>query len=466
MKTEREPEIHESCTSTQRLGRIALVRKAWRGWVLSTAFIIVAAGVQAQTLTTLYTFSEPDGDEPESPLCFSGGVLYGATRYGGIAAWGVVFKINTDGTGFAPLYKFTDSAVDGDAAGPVGPLLVSGGAVYGTASGLPTGTVFKINTDGSGQSVVYACSGGLDDGPFGGVIMSSNILYGTTSSGVVFKVNPDGTGFAILRCLACDPVVGGGNCNIYGGLVLLSNYLYGTTLGGGLYGDGMVFKLSTDGKDLEVLHHFQRSDGAAPWSGLLLYNNRLYGTTTSGGGTNSLGVVFAINPDGTGFTNLHSFAGDQGGWPQGGLICSGNTLYGTTSQGGGIGGAGTIFSLQTDGTRFQTLYTFTGGADGAAPNVGLTLVGNDLYGATSAGANQNHGTIFRLSLPGPPPTSFVRAPHNLVITWATNTSGFVLQSSTDFAHWTTLTNVPLIANGSYAVTNSISGPCRFFRLSR
>jgi uncharacterized repeat protein (TIGR03803 family) len=466
MKKIQTPEMRRDCQGQmERVHGLGLVRLAWFYSILSAGFI-VAGGLQAQTLTTLYTFEGTNGDQPESPLVLSDGALYGATRYGGKAGHGVVFKINPDGTGFSTLYKFTDSDIDGNGAEPAGPLLVTGGSVYGTASGIPSGTVFRISTDGSAQNMVCPFSGGVDDGPFGGVILNSNTLYGTTSSGVVFKVNTNGTDFAVLRCIACDPVFGGEDCTIYGGLVLIGDYLYGTTFGGGLYDAGMVFKLSVDGTTFIALHHFQGSDGSGPFAGLLLSGNRLYGTTTSGGGTNSVGVVFAINPDGTGFTNLHSFVGFNGGWPQGGLICSGNTLYGTTKQGGGIGGAGTVFSLRTDGTEFRSLYTFTGGADGGAPTVGVTLVGNDLYGTTSADGDQDNGTIFRFSLPGPAATSFIRSANNLVITWPTNTSGLSLQSSADLANWTTVTAAPLVVNGSYTVTNSISASCRFFRLNR
>src|SRR5215831_8307035 len=39
-------------------------------------------------------------------------------------------------------------------------------------------------------------------------------------------------------------------------------------------------------------------------------------------------------------------------------ILSGNTLYGTAIQ-GGSGGSGTVFKVNTDGTGFVTLHSFT-----------------------------------------------------------------------------------------------------------
>ena len=67
----------------------------------------------------------------------------------------------------------------------------------------------------------------------------------------------------------------------------------------------------------------------------------------------------AVNTDGTGFTILHSFTGgSDGADPFAGLILSGNTLYGT-ARFGGSSGNGTVFAVNTDGTGFTTLYSFS-----------------------------------------------------------------------------------------------------------
>ena len=51
---------------------------------------------------------------------------------------------------------------------------------------------------------------------------------------------------------------------------------------------------------------YSNSDGADPEAGLILSGNTLYGTADAGGSSGN-GTVFAVNTDGTGFTNLHSF---------------------------------------------------------------------------------------------------------------------------------------------------------------
>ena len=149
------------------------------------------------------------------------------------------------------------------------------------------------------------------------------------------------------------------------------------------------------------------SEGANPNAGLLLVSNTLYGTAAAGGGSGA-GTVFAINTDGTGFRVLHTFAGaEDGGNPWSGLILSGNTLLGVAygNLGVGIGffwSVGTVFAVNTDGTGFTNLYHFTYGNDGGGPIGGLILSGNTLYGTARLGGSAANGTVFSLSLPGPP----------------------------------------------------------------
>src|SRR5437867_2724489 len=112
-------------------------------------------------------------------------------------------------------------------------------------------------------------------------------------------------------------------------------------------------------------NNFTNSDGTHPYAGLVLSGNTLYGTAVDGG-SSGVGTVFAVNTDGTGFTNLHSFTAinnftnSDGAYPTCGLILSGNTLYGTTGIGGSLDN-GAVFAVNTDGTGFTNLHSFTNG---------------------------------------------------------------------------------------------------------
>src|SRR5437016_4452540 len=176
----------------------------------------------------------------------------------------------------------------------------------------------------------------------------------------------------------------------YAGLILSGNTVYGTTaLGGGSDG-GTVFAVNTDGTGFTTRYSFTGlGDGVALEAGLILSGDTLYGTAT-GGGSSGDGTVFNMNTDGTGFTTLYSFTArdmntgtnNDGAEPYAGLILSGNTLFGTAYE-GGSGGSGTVFKVNTDGTGFTTLHNFAGPSDGANPEAGLILSGNTLYGTAA-----------------------------------------------------------------------------------
>src|SRR2546427_248239 len=103
--------------------------------------MVPAVRVTAQTFTTLHSFNNTDGASPQSRLVLSGSTLYGTAVYGGSSGWGTVFKINTDGTGFTTLHTFTG----GDGAELVAGLILSGNTLYGAAyvgGSSGNGTVF------------------------------------------------------------------------------------------------------------------------------------------------------------------------------------------------------------------------------------------------------------------------------------------------------------------------------------
>jgi uncharacterized repeat protein (TIGR03803 family) len=436
-----------------------------------------------------------DGDGPVGGLILSGNTLYGTTEDGGTNFEGAVFKVNTDGLGYRTLYSF--SAVSGplitntDGTFPRSTLILSGNTLYGTAQyggSAAGGTVFAVNTDGTGFTNLHNFTGytGGSDGyqPCDGLILSGSTLYGTTElgaengEGTVFAVNTNGTGFTNLYTFTSTSSTNGDNP--LGGLVLSGINLYGTTVrGGSPGGNGTVFVLNTNGAGFKVLHTFSdvngsgfNSDGAHPDAALILSGANLYGTANSGG-SSGYGTVFAANTNGMAFTTLHSFSAvsgplitnTDGTFPQSTLILSGNTLYGT-AEGGGANAFGTVFGVNTNGT-FTTLHNFAGyPSDGDSPYAGLILSGNTLYGTTFLGGTFGEGTVFSLTLP--PSLSIMLSGGNVILTWPTNATGYKLQSITNLvpsAAWNTVSPAPVVVNTNNAVTNAISGTQQFFRLA-
>jgi uncharacterized repeat protein (TIGR03803 family) len=433
-------------------------------FLLAVLGFTLAGRLTAQTFTTLYNFSgtSSDGCCPSSSLLLSGDTLYGTTTGGR----GTLFKVNTDGTGFMNLHSFTagsgpvPASTNSDGVTPVGALNLLGETLYGTARFGGTsdrGTLFKIETNGTGFAVLHAFSGGSDGCcPSARLVISDNILYGTAiaggipNSGTIFKVNANGTGFTNLYDFTAGSTNSSGTYTNSDGafpfapLILSGTTLYGTANSTGPSGHGTVFKVNTDGTGFRVLHGFSagpgiwpnviNSDGANPWAQLILSGNTLYGTANAGG-SSGLGTVFKVKTDGTGFTNLHSFTtlskgppfpagtNSDGASPQGGLVLLGNTLYGTATYGGSSGG-GTLFAVHTDGTGFTNLHNFTTrsngtNSDGANPWSGLILSGNTLYGTAAVGGSSGSGTVFSLSLGIPLPTIVCSTPLILECTGGT-----------------------------------------------
>jgi uncharacterized repeat protein (TIGR03803 family) len=186
----------------------------------------------------------------------------------------------------------------------------------------------------------------------------------------------------------------------YSGLIFDSQgNLYGTSFTGGSgKGQGTVFELSpaSGGNWTEtVLHSFTGgSDGGNPFAGVIFdAQGNIYGTTENGG-TNGFGVVFKLIPESGGTwteTVLHSFTGGTDGqYPDSLLVFdSAGNLYGTTFGGGAPSGLGTVFKLRPVGGNWKenVVHRFKGGSDGAYPfGVVFDTAGN-LYGATEQGGS-------------------------------------------------------------------------------
>ena len=106
-------------------------------------------------------------------------------------------------------------------------------------------------------------------------------------------------------------------------------------------------------------------------------------------------------------TTLYSFSGgNDGAAPDSGLIADAlGNLYGTTPFGGTSNG-GTVFKLTPPTTRGgpwteTVLWSFTGN-DGLQPHAGLIADPGNLYGTTEFGGTSGLGTVFKLT---PPTTS-------------------------------------------------------------
>jgi uncharacterized repeat protein (TIGR03803 family) len=342
-----------------------------------TVFQLAPNANGSWTEHVLYSFCAlsgcADGAAPYGTLVMdSSNNLYGTTTQGGPSGIaGAVFELvpgANDTWTQKVIYGFCKASKCTDGYDPVGGLIFDAkGNLYGTTSGggaYGYGTVFELTPTGNDnwtETVLYSFCGKrfCPDGsqPLDSLVFdSAGNLYGTASNGA----NHD----------ACPSI-----------------------------GCGAVFELSpgSDGNWTEkVLHVFGGGDGENPHAGLIFDGSgNLYGTTDEGG-RNGNGVVFELSPTGNGaWTETVLWKFYEAGSPLGGLTFdhAGN-LYGTTEYGGNLK-HGTVFELSLGQNGLWTqnvLHTFNG-QGGANPSGGVTFdsAGN-LYGTAMNGGSGDHGS--------------------------------------------------------------------------
>jgi uncharacterized repeat protein (TIGR03803 family) len=380
------------------------------------AFALIALQpVQAQTFTVLYTFTGgADGGTPmATPILYNGNV-YGTTSGGGTGSSGVVYQLDFKTRKETALHTFTGP----DGIGPVGGLaqFQSKGNFYGVAykgGANNDGTLFELSPSGTftllhtfeGKSVTPAEGIGPAGTPVfdpAGDLFGSTYVGGASKGwGTVFEYSAAGD-FASGQSFSPDGALP------RAGLFFQAGKLYGTTCGCGdvPYG-GSIYEVGVQ----KALYTFTGGpDGSQPLGSLVGDGKGgLYGTTSAGGTGNfgsGYGVVYKFNFTTNQLTVLHTFTGPDGGVPAAALSWdSQGNLYGTTTLGGAYG-YGTVFKLDpsTNPATLTTVYSFTGGADGATPYAGVLVTANgDIWGAASAGGSATgyagFGTLFIISPP-------------------------------------------------------------------
>jgi len=161
----------------------------------------------------------------------------------------------------------------------------------------------------------------------------------------------------------------------------------------------VVFKLTPSGGGWteSVIYSFPSScdSGCDPESGLIFDSaGNLYGTTAQGGSENT-GVVYALSPSGSAWTEqtLASVTIAPYALTYGGLAMDGQgNLFGTA--GGALPGGAFELTPSNGGWTFNLLQTFSGNA-GPYDTPTLDAAGN-VYG-TSCGEGTGNGEVFKLT---------------------------------------------------------------------
>ena len=352
------------------------------------------------------------------------GNVYGTTAAG-------VFALSPNPGGTFWKYKVV---YDFAGANPGDLIFDQAGNLFGDttgANGMGNGTLFELTPAGGGiwnLTTLYTFTGGVDGASPKDLITDAAGNFCATSFRPVgdlrngldevlkLSLGPKGSWQAAVLL----SVNSKGGFFPWAGVILdAAGNLYGTTSLGGKDGFGTVYKASStpSGWKTTILYNFRGGpDGGIPKAGLLFdAAGNLYGTTELGGNrtncSQGCGTVFELSPVKNTWKQrtLYSFSGgSDGAVPLAGLIfdATGN-LYGTTSIGGdaacvtplGIG-CGTMFELSpgVGAWKLTPLYGFAGGSDGSNPVAGLVFDGaGNLYGTTEFGGTFSSGVAFKLT---------------------------------------------------------------------
>ncbi|HWY52992.1 MAG TPA: choice-of-anchor tandem repeat GloVer-containing protein [Terriglobales bacterium] len=363
------------------------------------------------TLTHVFDFNYPNA-APYSP--FSGltlgkdGNFYGTTEAGGNFNLGTVFKSSASGN-LTKVYDFgTCKYPCKEGAYPKAPPVQGrDGNFYGTTphstDGTDNGIVYKITPTGK-YTPIYAfdgVSGGNPNDPL--TLGTDGNFYGTTAKGgktiqncapnnatcgTVFKITPAGRVIFLYKfdqthgAAPLGPLVQASDGNFYGT----------TSAGGDSHGDGVIFKITPQGK-FTLLYALNGSvDGKQPSAGLAQVTDgkgntiALYGATQAGG-SKGYGTLFKVSLSG-GFTRLYDFDNTTGRTPEITLLQdTTGTLYGETFE-GGSDGAGVFYSLDDKLPAFVSLVPTSG-------KVGdpVEILGQGFHGTTAVSFNGKAATF-------------------------------------------------------------------------
>jgi hypothetical protein len=292
------------------------------------------------------------------------------------------------------------------------------------------------------------------------------------SNGTVFRLNTDGTGYRVLHHFGPASQSANPDAPL---LFAQDGQLYGTSASSVPGKGGTVFALRPDGTGFRKLRTFTTNSGAAyrPVGGLIdVGDGTLYGTAFGGLG---FGVVYRINRDGSGYVIRHTFTGGAGGnsphgltqAPDGRLLC----VAKTNPPGGTNYGSGLLFRFDPAWTNLDVLASFDAGVGFFSP--GPLAVGSDgaLYGVDQSTGAFAVGMVFRLTPPDYQPR-FVDGSTRPLPTgefaaqiWGVLGQSIVVEASRDLQQWSSVAALVLSARPlDFRSAPDTNSPAEFYRV--
>ena len=300
-------------------------------------------------------FNDINGAIPYGELTYdaASAKFYGTTERGGVNNLGTIFSYIPGANAVTTLkedFGFASGA-------PQGPLVVSGGYIYGSIRVYPNDAVFRMAIDGSGYTIIHDFAD-FNSRPQALTLGQDGKLYGVTFAGGLncnprFPSETCGTVFRLRPVLPGDPDVQFQTLYQIQNLsdsALERKLVYGSD--GLLYFNNFkrIFRLDPQNPNPASTFQMIWDESGASISMSIIEgaDNRLY-AANYGSGNVGAGRIFSLNRDGSGETNLRNFSftiGSKAYGPYGILYRSpSGAIYGTTEYTISPTTYGTVFAI-------------------------------------------------------------------------------------------------------------------------
>lgn len=405
------------------------------------------------TFSVLYSFTNgTDGRTPRNGVVRGNdGNFYGTTAYGGTNLDGTIFKLSPTGN-LTTLYSFSGP----DGYQPNGLTQGNDGNFYGTCmygGANSNGTVFSISPSGDFTNLL-SFDGTNGETPSGALVQGDDgNFYGNTEGslspgpkgtpGTVFKVSPVGNLSTIISF-----------SNTLNGQTPVASLakgsdgdFYGTAYQGGMRGAGTLFKISPSGL-FTLLYTFSTTDnvGNSPAAPLIQANDgNFYGA--------AFYVVYKLSPAPTVTTQPQNQSTNLGGAVTLSVVGSNappltfQWQFDGTNIPGATGTDLTITGIQPSNAGYYSV--IVSNANGASSSVAATLsISNVPIQFVTGNCRKSTNGAFSLQL-----------------TNLTGQGPFVISASTDLFEWTPLlTNPSAFGVLQLSDTNASAYSQRFYSI--
>ena len=376
---------------------------------------------------------------------YTDGFLYGVASSGGTYGHGVVYRIQKDGSGFSVVHNLP-------IAGGKSELVINDRGIFlFTVNGgsEEKGTLYHIH-DGFGEvarnffednSMAFSTNAGLtrsDDNKMQALAHRTDVFSKTSL--LVFS------GYTGSLMSVTDKIDG----NAGGGISAMVNgqdgYWYWINTLSGV--PGTLMRAKVDDFTPERIYDFSHATGSSPFTDIYVHNGYVYGSCPFGG-TAGNGVIYRVKTDGTGYQILRStessqsmpslaigpderiYAADKDVFTMkldgsdvrilhaipidqvvsAPLTVIGDQIFGVRyKRSSGTTFAGAVFNVGIDASNYRDIHTF-GGSDGDSPFTALYPFLGRLYGATHRGGQHGWGTLFTIDLETGDFTAFKHLDH-------------------------------------------------------